>query len=203
MDFAWKKVLPECVHDLPGFLEDNISVIRNDIVNLCHRAGFDEVQDLLESHAEPLSNDELIELDKALQETEQEGDQEEEPVHGLDIKTLRECLRSIKKALETLKERDSNPVRSSKVAHDREKFRHVVPVTPADPTTAGPSTSAGDGSTAGPSSISSFFKLVKRADPVTAGLSISASDSADDNVFEDFESPSSPSSSSAHSAEDK
>ncbi|MPC97073.1 hypothetical protein E2C01_092364 [Portunus trituberculatus] len=44
------------------------------MVNLCHRAGFDEVdddvQDLLESHAEPLSNNELKELDKASQEAE-------------------------------------------------------------------------------------------------------------------------------------
>ncbi|MPC70825.1 hypothetical protein E2C01_065085 [Portunus trituberculatus] len=68
---------------------------------MCHRAGFNEVddhdvQDLLESHAEALSNDELIELDKASQEAEKEGD-EEEPVRGLDIKTLRECLGGIEK----------------------------------------------------------------------------------------------------------
>ncbi|MPC72603.1 hypothetical protein E2C01_066915 [Portunus trituberculatus] len=61
-------------------------------------AGFDEVDDndvqnLLESHAEPLSNDELMELDKA----EKEGDEEEEPVRGLDIKTQRECLGGIEK----------------------------------------------------------------------------------------------------------
>ncbi|MPC81563.1 Tigger transposable element-derived protein 1 [Portunus trituberculatus] len=123
MNLAWNKVWPECVHDFPGFTEDDIGAIRNDIVNLCHRAGFDEIEDddvhdLLESHAEPLSNDELIELDKASQEAEKEGDEEEEPVRGLDMKTLRECLGGIEKALETLKERDANPARSSKVAHD-------------------------------------------------------------------------------------
>ncbi|MPC88549.1 hypothetical protein E2C01_083457 [Portunus trituberculatus] len=59
--------------------------------------------------------------------------------------------------------------------------RRAVPITPADPATAGPS------------SISSFFKPVKCADPATAGPSTSASDSADDNVL----------SSSAHSAEDE
>ncbi|MPC56341.1 hypothetical protein E2C01_050297 [Portunus trituberculatus] len=77
-------------------------------------------------HAEPLSNDELIELDKALQEAEKKGDEEEEPVHGLDIKTLRECLGGIKKALETLKKCDPNPVRSSKVAHDIEKSVKII-----------------------------------------------------------------------------
>ena len=57
------------MHNFPGFAEDNIGAIRDDIVNLCLKAGFggvaDYVQDLLESHAEPLSN-ELTELDKAL-----------------------------------------------------------------------------------------------------------------------------------------
>ncbi|MPC41476.1 CENPB DNA-binding domain-containing protein 1 [Portunus trituberculatus] len=105
--------------------------------------------------------------------------------------------------------------RSSKVAHDIEKsvkiyeiydkkirntkqssiysfikpVRHATPVTPANPATAGPSTSAADGSIAGPSSISSFFKPVKHADPATAGPSTSASDSADHNMFEGFEPP--------------
>ncbi|MPC58566.1 hypothetical protein E2C01_052573 [Portunus trituberculatus] len=133
----------------------------------------------------------------------------------------------IKKALETLKECDPNPARSSKVAHDVDKsvkiyqeiydekirnakqfsiysffkpVRHAIPVTPADPTTAGPSTSAANGST---SSISSFFKLVKHAEPVTAGPSTSASDSADDDVFEGFEPPASPPALFAHSAEDE
>ncbi|MPC76895.1 hypothetical protein E2C01_071330 [Portunus trituberculatus] len=163
-NLSWNKVWPECRHDFPGgFAEDNIGVIRNDIVNLCHRAGFDEVdvQDLLEIHAESLSNYELIKLDKASQEAEKEGD-EEEPVRGLDIKIHRECLGGIEKALETLKESDTNPARSSKVAHDVEKsvqiyqeiydektrkikqssiysffkqVRHAVPVTPADPAT--------------------------------------------------------------------
>ncbi|MPC09215.1 hypothetical protein E2C01_001817 [Portunus trituberculatus] len=44
-----------------------------------------------------------------------------EPVRGLGFKTLRECFGGIEKALETLKECDPNPARSSKVAHDVEK----------------------------------------------------------------------------------
>ncbi|MPC90591.1 hypothetical protein E2C01_085586 [Portunus trituberculatus] len=71
--------------------------------------------------------------------------------------------------------------------------RHAIPVTLADPATAGPSIYAADGSTASPSSISSYFKPVKRANPATGGPSTSASDSADNDVL----------SSSAHSAEDE
>ncbi|MPC97020.1 hypothetical protein E2C01_092308 [Portunus trituberculatus] len=187
MNLAWNKVWPECAHDFLGFAEDDIGAIR--------RAGLDEVdddgvQDLLESHTEHLSNDELIEQDKASQEAEKEGDKEEEPVRGLDIKTLRECLSGIEKPLETLKKSDPNPARSSKGVQD--PVRHAIPVTPADPATAGLSTSAADGSTAGPSSIPSLFKPVKRANPATAVPSASASDSTDDVV-----------SLFAHSAEDE
>ncbi|MPC77404.1 hypothetical protein E2C01_071857 [Portunus trituberculatus] len=128
---------------------------------------------------------------KLVREAEKEADEEEEPVHGVDIKTLRERLGGIEKALETLKERDPNPARSNKVAHDI-PVRHTVPVTPTDPATAGPSTSTADSSTSGPSSMSSLFNPVKRADPATAGPSTYASDSADDVL-----------SSSGHSAEDE
>ena len=118
MNLARRKVWPECVHNFPGFAEDNIGAIRGDIINLCHKAGFDgvdhDVEDLLESHVDPLSNEELIELDKALQEAKKEG-YEEEPMRGLDFRTLKECLRSIEKALEIPKDRDPNPTKSSKV----------------------------------------------------------------------------------------
>ncbi|MPC66415.1 hypothetical protein E2C01_060562 [Portunus trituberculatus] len=52
--------------------------------------------------------------------------------------------------------------------------RYAVPVIPADPATAGPS------------SISSFFKPMKCADPATAGPSTSASDSADDDILRGY-----------------
>ncbi|MPC68743.1 hypothetical protein E2C01_062951 [Portunus trituberculatus] len=43
-----------------------------------------------------------MEYQMASQEAEKEGDEEEEPVPGLDIKTLRECLGGIEKSLKTL-----------------------------------------------------------------------------------------------------
>ncbi|MPC80986.1 hypothetical protein E2C01_075586 [Portunus trituberculatus] len=161
------------------------------IVNLCHRAGFyevddDDVQDLLQSHGESLSNDELIELDKASQEADKEGD-EEEPVIGLDIKTRRECLGGIEKALETLKERDPNPTRSSKVAHDVEN-QSDMPSLSHLPTLL---------QVALPHPLPMVLQLALSpyllADPATADPSTSASDIADDDVL----------SSSAHSAEDE
>ncbi|MPC85657.1 hypothetical protein E2C01_080439 [Portunus trituberculatus] len=115
-----------------------------------------------------------VELDKASQEAEKEGD-EEEPVHGLDIKILERMSRGYQKS------------------SGKPEGTHAVPVTPANPATAGPSASAANGSTAGPSSISFFFKPVKHADPTTAVPSTSAaSNIADDDVL----------SSSAHSADE-
>ncbi|MPC51836.1 hypothetical protein E2C01_045690 [Portunus trituberculatus] len=62
----------------------------------------------------------ILRTRQSITEDRKEGN-EEEPVCGPYIKTLRECLGGIKKALETLKERDPNPARSSKVAHDVKK----------------------------------------------------------------------------------
>ncbi|MPC24924.1 hypothetical protein E2C01_018018 [Portunus trituberculatus] len=129
--------------------------------------------DLLESNAEPLSNDELIELDKASQEAEKR-----------ETRKKNLCVAWTSKLLENV----SVVLKSS----GNSEGTHAVLVTPANPATAGPSTSATNGSTAGPYSISSFLKPVKRADPATAAPSTSASNSADDIL-----------SSSAHSVEDK
>lgn len=57
MNGCWKKVWPECVSDFGGFTD--VADIRKDIVRLSHLAGFtevdeDDVQELLESHEEPL-----------------------------------------------------------------------------------------------------------------------------------------------------
>ncbi|MPC48520.1 hypothetical protein E2C01_042294 [Portunus trituberculatus] len=123
------QVLSEArVYHLDSFAALTTEFCKMVIPEAVTRAGFDkvdddDVQDPLESHGEPLSNYELIEQDKASQEREKEGD-EEEPVRGLDIKTLRECL-GIGKPLETLMERDPNPARSSKVAHDVEKSQNL------------------------------------------------------------------------------
>ncbi|MPC87800.1 hypothetical protein E2C01_082674 [Portunus trituberculatus] len=102
-------------------------------------------------------------------------DEEEEPVHDLDIKTLRECLGGIeKKALETLKEHDPNPASSSKVAHDVEKsvkiYQEIYDAKNKKDQT-----------------------VLHVHDPATADPSTSTSDSADDDVV----------SLSAHSAEDE
>ena len=87
---------PACVNDFQGFKGDAIKDVTKNIVRLSHKVGFaevdkDDVDDLLQSHAEPVSNEELLELESAM--ADKEG--EPEPVHGLDIKTLQQALKHI------------------------------------------------------------------------------------------------------------
>ncbi|KAK4308438.1 hypothetical protein Pmani_019859 [Petrolisthes manimaculis] len=95
LNSTWKKLWPECVKtgfDFTGF--DDMGTIRKDIVRLFHLAGFkevdeDDVQELLQSHSEPLSNEDLMQLDqhRALQ-GDNDDDDDNAPQRGLDIKTL-------------------------------------------------------------------------------------------------------------------
>ncbi|MPC30072.1 LIM and SH3 domain protein Lasp [Portunus trituberculatus] len=68
---------------------------------------------------------------------------------------------------------EKNKAKFTQVADDPETqrlkkntqiIRRAIPVTPANPATGGPSTSAADGSTAGPSSIS-FLQTIETCQP--------------------------------------
>ena len=119
MNGCWGKLWPECNTGFGGFDgAANVRAITNDIVRLSHLAGFrevdeDDIEDLLESHDEPLTNEELMDLaqERALNE-ETEAEEENEPQRGLDVGTLREVLNGMEHLMELLKERDPNPARS-------------------------------------------------------------------------------------------
>ena len=96
MNAAWGKLWPECRNNFKGF-SDSINEVKKDIVRLSHEVGFTEVDEedldgLLESHSEPLSNEELLELERAAAEKEEEEENEPEPLRGLDIKNLQKAL---------------------------------------------------------------------------------------------------------------
>lgn len=124
MNGCWKKLWPECVHGFEVFDgKETVSAVRKELVTLSHKLGFDEVdeddvQELLDSHAEPLSTEELIQLEQ--EKAHQEDDDEEEPVRGLDLKTLREIFSDLQHIIDRLKEHDPNPSRSSTAAQSLE-----------------------------------------------------------------------------------
>ncbi|XP_063843232.1 tigger transposable element-derived protein 1-like [Scylla paramamosain] len=112
---CWRQIWEECVTDFKGFTD--MADVRRDIVHLSHLAGFTEVdeldvEDFLESHDQPLSNEDLVQLEQERLVTEEEEEEELEPQRGLDIKTLREVFIGIVRSLEPLKECDPNPARS-------------------------------------------------------------------------------------------
>ncbi|KAK8389284.1 hypothetical protein O3P69_020908 [Scylla paramamosain] len=107
------QIWEECVTDFKGFA--NMADVRRDIVHLSHLAGFTEVEkdveDLLESHDQPLSSKDLMQLEQERAVTEEE-EEEPEPQRILDIKTLWEVFSGIDRSLELLKEHDPNSARS-------------------------------------------------------------------------------------------
>ncbi|KAG7174211.1 Tigger transposable element-derived protein 1-like 158, partial [Homarus americanus] len=65
MNSVWRKLWPECVHNFVSF--PSVPAVRKTILTLVKKAGFDEVddtdvEDLLDSHNEELTNEDLIEL---------------------------------------------------------------------------------------------------------------------------------------------
>jgi hypothetical protein len=66
MNGAWKKLLPNYVHDFEG-AEVIVKNIRKNIVDLSNKIRFEgvdnnDVEDLLQLHSEELTNEELIQL---------------------------------------------------------------------------------------------------------------------------------------------
>ena len=67
MNGVWKKLCPQFVHDFKGFTK-TIHDVAQKVVDLGHQlllrleVEVDDVEMLLESHAEELSNDDLLEL---------------------------------------------------------------------------------------------------------------------------------------------
>ncbi|CAM2097603.1 unnamed protein product [Caretta caretta] len=85
MNGVWRKLWPECANDLKGFKND-VPAMKKEILGLAEKVGFDEVEEaditqLLQSHREELTNEDLIQLEvmKAMEEGGQEV--KEEPTH--------------------------------------------------------------------------------------------------------------------------
>ncbi|KAK4328695.1 hypothetical protein Pmani_000891 [Petrolisthes manimaculis] len=110
MNGCWKKLWKECVNDFAGFKVKDTSEVRMDIMRLSHLAGFkevneDDIQELLDSHDEPLTNEDLMQLEQERAHNEDDdANKEEETVRGLDVKTLKEVFSSVEHAMDLLKE---------------------------------------------------------------------------------------------------
>ncbi|KAK4311594.1 hypothetical protein Pmani_016911 [Petrolisthes manimaculis] len=115
MNVSWRKLWKDCVTDFTGC--PDLKDVRKDLVRLSHIAGFNEVdeediQQLFDSHEEPLSNEDLIQIEQQRTLADQE-DNDDEPKRVLGINELREAFQHIEKGMELLREYDFNPARSA------------------------------------------------------------------------------------------
>ncbi|KAG0702294.1 Tigger transposable element-derived protein 1 [Chionoecetes opilio] len=117
MNAVWKKLWPECVHNFKGFPEPT-PVVR-EIVNLAHTAGMDEVGgdivELLASHDEELSNEDLMAIEqvRALEEETAEEDDPEPQLH-LTRKILADVISKFESGIHDIVNNDPNRERSLK-----------------------------------------------------------------------------------------
>uniref|UniRef100_UPI00358DF661 tigger transposable element-derived protein 1-like isoform X2 n=1 Tax=Myxine glutinosa TaxID=7769 RepID=UPI00358DF661 len=112
MSGVWRNVWPECVHYLKDFVD--LPAIRTQIVDLAKEAGFNEVDEddvgeLLESHGEDLTNDDLIQLD---QQRAKEN-VAETPFKQLTLKNLGQILDIFERGIKFVTEQDPNLERST------------------------------------------------------------------------------------------
>ncbi|KAK4315557.1 hypothetical protein Pmani_013248 [Petrolisthes manimaculis] len=83
MNGSWKNLWKECVNDFAGFKVKDTSEVRKDIMRLSHLAGFkevneDDIQELLDSHDEPLTNEDLMQLEQERAHNEDDDANKEE-----------------------------------------------------------------------------------------------------------------------------
>ncbi|XP_064103302.1 tigger transposable element-derived protein 1-like [Macrobrachium nipponense] len=124
---VWKHLCPQLVHDFVGFdISENIYKASKECLVKAKEAGFDEleekdIEELLESHREELTNEELLEMEK-LQNAELEAAASRptaptpEPERMLTKSDLEEALSSIRGALDILEAKDPNINRSATIA---------------------------------------------------------------------------------------
>ncbi|XP_018600856.2 tigger transposable element-derived protein 1-like [Scleropages formosus] len=127
MNSAWKNLCPKYVHGFKGF-EDDLKCVRKEIVLLAMKAGFEDVDDenvseLLASHNEILSNEELLQLDEERLKEERsddggdgndDDDDDDEP-KVWDVKSLRMLFQHHDAMLQVIDEYETDMERGFKV----------------------------------------------------------------------------------------
>ncbi|XP_065436021.1 tigger transposable element-derived protein 1-like isoform X2 [Chrysemys picta bellii] len=120
---VWKKLCPDFVSDFQGFT-DTVEVT-NTVVEMGKELNLDiapgDVDELLASHSEELTNEDLIEWEqqKVAEEEEDAPTVEETPPHKvLTIKVLAEAFQHLEAAMSTFEVHDPSVERSASVNRD-------------------------------------------------------------------------------------
>lgn len=121
MNAVWKKIWPECVHNFAGFPQ--VCPVVTEVVSLAHKAGMEEVDEedvneLLTSHEQELTNEELIAIEQERAVEEEAAAAEEDDAtrqHHLTRKILAEALSEIESGMRKIVDNDPNRERSLKL----------------------------------------------------------------------------------------
>ncbi|XP_036607845.1 CENPB DNA-binding domain-containing protein 1 [Trichosurus vulpecula] len=122
MNSVWKKIWPECVHVHDVSQIETITQIQQDIVALANDMGFEElveadVGQLLQSHDEDLSNEELTQLEQERAAEEKEENEDAPPIlRQLTTKELSEAFSHFEAGMQILANNDPNSERKFKVS---------------------------------------------------------------------------------------
>lgn len=116
MKRAWNKLLcPQLVDDSEGF-EDHVATVTENIVEMARQLELEvEPEELLASHTEPLSNEDLLELEEEREDDVQDGVEIIEQPEGLTTKILFEAFRHLDSAMAIFEKHDRDFEISSKV----------------------------------------------------------------------------------------
>ncbi|XP_066958981.1 tigger transposable element-derived protein 1-like [Macrobrachium rosenbergii] len=115
---AWKKLCPQFVNSFEGFEQvDDVETVTRKIAGLSKRLKLDfeaeDVTELLASHGEELSLEDLTELEKQMIEEEEEAPQPK--VRALTVKGLREGFAHLEKCLAAFEGEDPNIARFERI----------------------------------------------------------------------------------------
>ncbi|KAM9061128.1 tigger transposable element-derived protein 1-like [Sarcophilus harrisii] len=122
MNSVWKKIWPECVHAHDVSQIENITQIQQDILALANDIGFAElveadVDQLLQSHDEELSNEELMQLEQERAVEEKEENEDAPPIlRQLTTKELSEAFSHFEAGMQILANNDPNSERKFAVS---------------------------------------------------------------------------------------
>uniref|UniRef100_A0AAQ5X1R0 HTH CENPB-type domain-containing protein n=1 Tax=Amphiprion ocellaris TaxID=80972 RepID=A0AAQ5X1R0_AMPOC len=122
LNAVWRPLCPQFVNDFRGFDQEGINKdILSTLVGLSEKLELDleeeDFEELLESHGEELSNQDLMELEAQQRVEEEEEDETPVPMKKFETKLLAEGFSLIDKAIALFEQQDPNIERCTKVAN--------------------------------------------------------------------------------------
>ena len=137
MRAVWKHIIPHCANDFGGFAEhcandfvgfaEQVTTVVEEITDIGRQLGFDEidnenVHELIESHAEDLSDNDLINMEqqRAYEQNDEEECIETQPAKELTLNDLDEMFRLMENFKQRMMDSDPDIDRSMQVRRNLE-----------------------------------------------------------------------------------